>query len=194
MVSFTIQISWSEIQSLCGLFCVTWFWISCHSLEQINALLCEFFHGSSNYLLLSICSHTWSSWKVFHQYEFFRESANFVIGWISCCTWSSWMVYHQYVSFHVSSNYICLSTCSHTGSSWMVYHLYGFFMDLQMTQGFTFVITPSAAKWFLTSVNSFIFFKSPDIVDMFSHWEQLNGLSPVWFLSWVFKYPLFDHL
>ena len=32
-------------------------------------------------------------------------------------------------------------------------------------------------------------FKSLDCLNFFSHFEQLNGFSPVWILSWVFKSP-----
>ena len=59
--------------------------------------------------------------------------------------------------FHGSSNDSAVCICNHTQCSGMVYHQCGFFMDLQVTQMFTSVITLSAAEWFITSVNSFMF-------------------------------------
>ena len=74
---------------------------------------CGFFHASSNYLFLSICSHTRSSWMVCPQCALFHVSSNQLIVCICTHTWSSWMVFHQCGFFHGSSNCLFVLMFSH---------------------------------------------------------------------------------
>ena len=66
----------------------------------------------------------------------------------------------------------CCWTFFVTGSSWMVHHQCGFFH----VSSNSIILSTCNHSWQLNG----------DVKYFWSHWEQLNGLPPVWILSWVF--------
>ena len=104
--------------------------------------------------------------------------------WIPCYTLGTWMVFHQCGFFQEFSNYLRRWTSFHTLSSWISVDS---FMCLWITGLCKFLATLRAAECFIISVDSFGVFKWPACVNCLSHFEQLNGFSSVWILSWVIK-------
>ena len=86
--------------------------------------------------------------------------------WQSTAWWANQMLTPESFALQLLFPAMCLSICSYIESSWMDYLQCGFFH---------------------VSSNGLM-------LNIFCHWEQLNGLSPVWVLSCLFKWLDIEHL
>ena len=66
-------------------------------------------------------------------------------------------------------------------------------MILQSICCWTFLVTFGATEWFIPRSVLSCLFRAHAIEYLKSHWEQLNGLSPVWVLSSLFRAPAIEH-
>ena len=89
-----------------------------------------FFHVSSNYLMLSICSHTGSSWMVYNHCGFSHVASNDLMLSICSYTGSSWKVFHWCVFLNVFSSYLFVRIPCHIVDRWMICFLPSFCMHL----------------------------------------------------------------
>ena len=114
--------------------------------------------------------------------------------WIWSYNGISSMIYHQYGFFHVSSNHLMMRICSYIDNSSRFITSVGTFVCKVRVffpvEACLCVFYFCSVWWHFLSCLLLLF----ESVNFVLHLVQLNGFSPVWILSCVFKVLALEHL